>query len=53
MLLNTFQKKIGMTHLAVLDGIIPKDKFLSPNAMLEESRKALEKWIDRLENNID
>lgn len=35
---------------AVLDGIIPEDKILTPGAMLEESRKALSEWIQRLEN---
>ena len=33
-----------------LMGLFLKMKILTPGAMLEESRKALSEWIQRLEN---
>ena len=43
-----FKKTLGD---CAVDGIIPSDKIMSPSALLNKARKALDEWIERIEND--
>lgn len=47
---DRIQYKKSLSDCAV-DGVVPSDKILTPNALLLKAKKSIEDWIDRVKND--